>query len=77
MVLSKIDKDVSYPELKRVDPDDMNLESNLYQIEVKDIEIIIALGNAKNTFIEKNIKYFPIYFVKYNKKVMQIEYSFF
>ena len=50
MVLSKINTSVSYPELKSVDMEDLKKESNLYQITVKDLNIIIALGSAKNTF---------------------------
>jgi predicted NAD-dependent protein-ADP-ribosyltransferase YbiA (DUF1768 family) len=72
MVLSKINSDVSYPELKSVDHGDLKTEASLYQIEVKDIEIVIAVGNAKNTFEEANIFYFPIYLVKNNNKVIQI-----
>jgi len=72
MVLSKIDGDISYPELKSVDSGDIKMEANLYQLEIKDVDVIIAVGNAKNTFEEKNVLYFPIYLVKHNNKVIQI-----
>ena len=72
MVLSKINREVSYPELKRVDSDDLKTEANLYQIEINGIDVIIAVGNSKNTFEDKNILFFPVYLVKSNNKVIQI-----
>ena len=72
MVLSKLNNEVSYPELKTVDPGDIKTEANLYQIEVDGVEIIVAVGNSKNTFEEQNILFFPIYLVKHNNKVIQI-----
>lgn len=73
MVLSKLDpNNVSYPELKSVDSGDLKTEANLYQLEIEGVDVIIAVGNGKNTFEEYNIRYFPIYLVKSNNKVVQI-----
>ena len=72
MVLSKINSNVSYHELKSVDSGDLKMEANLYQLEINGVDLIIAVGGAKNTFEDKNILYFPIYLVKYNNKVIQI-----
>lgn len=71
MVLSKI-SDVSYPEIKSLDKNDVEFETDMYQILVNDIDIIIAIGNVKNTFEEKNVLYYPIYIVTQNESVMQI-----
>ena len=72
MVLSRLDKNTSYSELKSVDPDDFKKEANLYEIDIKDVDIIVAVGGAKKNYEERNITYFPVYLVKSNNKVTQI-----
>jgi hypothetical protein len=72
MVLSNIDSNVSYPELKRANPEDADMETDVYVLSIKNVEVVVALGNSRDDFKKKDIVYFPIYLVKSNNKVVQI-----
>ena len=72
MVLSKINSDVSYPELKSVDYSDLQKETDLYELDILGVDVIIAIGNAKNSFKDQKIVYYPVYLVKQNDTVIQI-----
>lgn len=72
MVLSKINKSISYPEIKNIDLNDIDKEANIYEIELFDTNILIAVGNGNVKKEYKSIMYFPIYFIKKNKKSFQI-----
>ena len=72
MVFSKINVKVNYPESRKIYKDDIKKEVDLYEVEIEDVDIIIALGNMRNQYEEENILYYPIYLVKHNDKVIQI-----
>ena len=72
MVLSLLDSTISYPELKTLVKGDGEKETELYQIDVLGLPIIIAVGNVNKTHESKNVNYFPVYLVKSNSKVVQI-----
>ena len=72
MVLSRHDSRVNYDEIRSINDQDKLAPSELYQIEINNIDVIIAIGKPLNTYEDQNILYFPIYLVKYNDFVVQI-----
>jgi predicted NAD-dependent protein-ADP-ribosyltransferase YbiA (DUF1768 family) len=72
MVKSKLVESINYPELKKINEDDINFDATLYEVPILKRNVIIGLGKSKYTFVDKNIEYFPIYLVKHNKVVSQI-----
>ena len=72
MVQSVLNNEINYPEIKHLDPDDSQYDASLYETTILGIDVIIALGQAKYTFIDKNIIYYPIYLVRDDRVTFQI-----
>ena len=72
MVVSLINPEINYIELKRIHDEDRNKELDLYELEILNENVVISIGNIKNDFIKNNISYFPIYLIKKNNKGSQI-----
>ena len=72
MVLSEINNSVSYQEIKRPYPEDVDTDVDLYTIRHSGLDVIIATGMAKHTFKDSNIVFFPIYMLTKNNKFIQI-----
>ena len=72
MVNSILNSKINYPEIKILDPEDKSFDASMYEISVLGKDIIIAIGQAKYTFIDDNIIYYPIYLVKNDTFSIQI-----
>jgi predicted NAD-dependent protein-ADP-ribosyltransferase YbiA (DUF1768 family) len=72
MVKSLLDDTIDYPESKVLDKADKDFEASTYAIPLFDMDVMIALGQPKYSFVERNIIYYPIYLVKNNKVDTQI-----
>jgi predicted NAD-dependent protein-ADP-ribosyltransferase YbiA (DUF1768 family) len=72
MVVSVINNKISYPEIKNVDFEDLDVLADTYQLLIKDVEVIVALGRVKNTYESESVLYFPIYLVNKLNNVEQI-----
>ena len=73
MVLSKVNKEISYTELKTIDENDKGRDVTMYQINLFKIPVVIALGEIKFTFIDEKILFTPVYLVvDESNKIYQI-----
>jgi hypothetical protein len=72
MVKSLLDDTIDYPEAKILDKADKDFEASIYEISLFDMDVFIALGQPKYSFVEKNIIYYPVYLVKNQKVDIQI-----
>jgi predicted NAD-dependent protein-ADP-ribosyltransferase YbiA (DUF1768 family) len=72
MVVSKLNPEINYIELSKVNEEDLKKQLNLYEINIFSQDIIISIGNIQHFFAKKNISYFPIYLITKKKKALQI-----
>jgi hypothetical protein len=63
MVLSKINSEISYKELKEIDENDKGRDVSMYQLNLLKIPVVIALGDIKYTFVDQNVLFAPVYLV--------------
>ena len=72
MVVSKLSKNINYAEKMRLDSEDIDHNATSYNVNIKDFDLLIAIGKEKYTYINKNVIYFPIYLIKDEKVFNQI-----
>jgi hypothetical protein len=64
MVRSKLDPDIVYPDKTTLDRDDEGRDGATYEVAIRGIDVMIALGQERYTFVTKNVVYFPFYLVR-------------
>jgi len=67
MVASRISVDVLYPEKQELDSEDNEQTSSVYEMRIFGKNVVVAIGQPKYTFSNKNIVYLPIYGIKKKK----------
>lgn len=72
MVKSILDPNINYPEIKTLDLDDKDYDATQYEYNILGIDVIIALGQSKYTFIDQGIIFYPIYLIKKDRVYKQI-----
>ena len=72
MVKSILVPEINYKEENTLYSDDIEYDASLYEIELLNNKLIIALGKVKTFYIEDKVVFYPIYMIKNDKVVSQI-----
>lgn len=71
-ITSRINKNIVYPSVKTIDPEDFGTKSNVYDLDVLGLHIAVLIGVPKYTYTDQGVVYFPIYAVSGEKVRSQI-----
>ena len=72
MVHSLLNPSIKYNETTSLEKEDKDYDATIYEISLFDTDILIALGQPKYSFIDKNIVFYPLYLVKDNSVDSQL-----
>ena len=69
MVNSKIKPEIEYNESKRIDAEDMDYKTSVYEAEIHGKRVAIGVGKMKYTYTGKNVLFYPVYLLSDNDVV--------
>ena len=72
MVKSLLKNNVNYSESKRLEEQDIDYETSLYQAKIDGLDTIVAIGQGKYDLTDSGVVYYPIYTVNDNVVKHQI-----
>jgi predicted NAD-dependent protein-ADP-ribosyltransferase YbiA (DUF1768 family) len=69
MVNSKLKPEIEFNESKKTNAEDVGFSTDLYEVELLETRVVVALGKIKYTYTGKNIFYFLVYLIDNEDKV--------
>ena len=69
MVNSKIKPEIEYNESKRIDAEDMDYETTVFEAEILEKRVVIGIGKIKYTYTGKDLLFYPVYLLSDNDVV--------
>jgi predicted NAD-dependent protein-ADP-ribosyltransferase YbiA (DUF1768 family) len=69
MVNSKLKPEIEFNESKKTNAEDVGFSTDLYEVELLETRVVVALGKIKYTYTGKNIFYFLVYLIDAEDKV--------
>ena len=73
MVKSTIVPDkIVYREIKHVDNEDVGFEASIYEYDIYNATLEIAIGKPKYTYTNEGVVYYSIYLIQNNKIISNI-----
>ena len=72
MVVSRINKKVTYNEIIEIDKKDKGKEISPFKSEINNIPVIIGLGEVKHAKKDKKISYCYLYLILNYNKILRI-----
>ncbi len=63
MVKSRIKPEIQYTESKKIDAEDIDHETSVYEAEIFGKRVVIGIGKIKYTYTGKGIVFYPVYLI--------------
>ena len=72
MVRSKINPSIDYPNIKKLDQSDKELEVIVYKVKINGINLYVSIGSKRDMYLSSGVVYYPIYLIYDDKVISQI-----
>ena len=74
MVKSKLSNKIFYDENNWIEEEDEGKKTTMFKINLKDVDVVIALGEISKKWKNYNVYYWPVYLIISEDDIKQMEY---